>query len=192
MAPMLAPGELSRVLAGERVRRTVTLGAGREHFRIVARATTRGVYPRVVVVGESLATVDRSVHRLLMLLLLACPVAVAATAVGGWWLARRSLRPIHRLIADAGRIGIDRLDERLPVPVTGDEVARLAATLNTMIGRIEAGVDEQRRLVADASHELRTPLAAMRAELDVSLRADDLDPRAQDILRSTRARRSTA
>jgi heavy metal sensor kinase len=185
-APMLAPGELSRVLAGRRVRRTVTLGAGREHFRIVARATTRGIYPRVVVVGESLATVDRSVHRLLMLLLLACPAAVAATAVGGWWLARRSLRPIHRLIADAGRIGIDRLDERLPVPGTGDEVAQLAATLNTMIGRIEAGVDEQRRLVADASHELRTPLAAMRAELDVSLRADDLDPQAQDVLRSTR------
>ena len=56
-----------------------------------------------------------------------------------------------------------------------------------MLDRIEAGVAEQRRLVADASHELRTPLAAMRAELDVSLRADDLDRRrARTVLESTR------
>ena len=48
------------------------------------------------------------------------------------------------------------------------------------------GVEEQRRLVADASHELRTPLAAMRAEIDVSLRADDLPPAARDVLESAR------
>jgi two-component system sensor histidine kinase BaeS len=47
-------------------------------------------------------------------------------------------------------------------------------------------VDEQRRLVADTSHELRTPLAAMRAELDVSLRADELDGAARAVLESTR------
>jgi signal transduction histidine kinase len=40
--------------------------------------------------------------------------------------------------------------------------------------------------VDDASHELRTPLAAMRAELDVSLRADDLDPAARATLESVR------
>jgi signal transduction histidine kinase len=72
------------------------------------------------------------------------------------------------------------------VPATQDEVARLAATLNAMLGRIEAGVEDQRRLVADTSHELRTPLAAMRAEIDVSLRADDLDADARAVLRSTR------
>ena len=66
-----------------------------------------------------------------------------------------------------------------------DEVANLATTLNTMLGRIETGVEEQRRLIADAAHELRTPLAAMRAELGVSLHADDLGPEAQAVLRST-------
>ena len=45
---------------------------------------------------------------------------------------------------------------------------------------------EQHRLVADASHELRTPLAAMRAEIDVSLRADDLPPAARQVLESAR------
>jgi heavy metal sensor kinase len=184
-APMLRGGELAAVAAGRHVHRTAALGPARRRFRLAARVITRQGLPRIVVAAESTATIDRSVHRLLVLLLLACPAAIAATALGGWWLARRSLRPIGRLTGDAGRIGIERLSERLPVPATRDEVARLAATLNTMLERIEAGVDEQRRLVADASHELRTPLAAMRAELGVSLHADDLDPQAREVLVST-------
>jgi two-component system, OmpR family, sensor kinase len=183
--PMLDAAGLRRVLDGGRVRLTVPLGAGGRPFRLVARPTTRGRYARVVVAGESTAATDRSVHRLLVLLLLAGPAAILAAAAGGWWLARRSLRPIGRLTTEAGRIGADRLADRLPEPATRDEVARLARTLNTMLARIETGVAEQRRFVADASHELRTPLAAMRAELEVSLRADDLDPQATAVLRST-------
>jgi heavy metal sensor kinase len=185
-APMLRPAELRSVLAGHDLRRTATLGARHGRFRLVARATTRGVYSRVAVAAESTAGIDRSVHRVLVLLLLACPAALLITAIGGWALARRSLRPISRMTAEADRVGMQRLTDRLPVPATGDEVARLAATLNAMLARIETGVEEQRRLVADASHELRTPLAAMRAELDVSLRADDLEPAARDVLHSTR------
>jgi len=182
-APMLDRATLARVAAGATTERTATL-AGRR-FRLAARPVTRGVHPRAVVAAESLAPVDRSVRRLLVLLALAGPAALAAAAAGGWWLARRALRPIGRLTRDAGRIGVQDLSERLAVPATGDEVARLAAQLNSMLARIEAGVREQQRLVADASHELRTPLAAMRAELDVSLRADDLDEDARAVLAST-------
>ena len=185
-APTIAPAELRAVLAGRVLDRTASLGPGHRRFRLVARATNRGVYPRVVVAAESMATIDRSVHRLVVLLLLACPAAILLTAVGGWMLARRSLRPISRLTSEADRIGMQRLTDRLPVAPTGDEVARLATTLNAMLARIETGVEDQRRLVADASHELRTPLAAMRAEIDVSLHADDLEPAAREVLRSTR------
>ncbi len=173
--PLLSSRELRAVLAGERLQRTARFAS--ERLRIVARATTRGGRPQAVVAGQSMATIDDSVQRLVVLLLLACPAALAATALGGWWLARRALRPIDRLTTDAARIGIDRLSERLPVSAARDEVANLATTLNTMLGRIETGVEEQRRLIADAAHELRTPLAAMRAELGVSLHADD--PRAR-------------
>jgi two-component system OmpR family sensor kinase len=182
--PMLDAATLRRVLDGDRVDLTAPLGGGGS-FRLVARSTTRGRYARVVVAGESTAATDRSVHRLLVLLLLAGPAAILVTAAGGWWLARRSLRPIQRLTTEAGRIGADRLSDRLPEPATRDEVAQLALTLNTMLERIEAGVEVQQRFVADASHELRTPLAAMRAELEVSLRTDDLEPEAAGVLRST-------
>ena len=76
---------------------------------------------------------------------------------------------------------------RLAVPRDAATRSRTwRATLNAMLDRIEHGVEEQHRLVADASHELRTPLAAMRAEIDVSLRADDLPPAAREVLESAR------
>jgi heavy metal sensor kinase len=156
-------------------------------FRMASQpVTTRGGQRRIVVAASSLEPVNRSVHRVLMLLLIALPVALVLAAAAGWWLARRSLAPIERMTSKAEEIGPDALDERIDVPATTDEVAHLARTLNTMLDRIETGVSEQRRLVADTSHELRTPLAAMRAELDVSLRHDDLTPAARTVLESTR------
>jgi heavy metal sensor kinase len=184
--PILGPAELQRVLRGARVERTADLGRPDARFRLAARPILRGGRSYAVVAAQSMAAVDRSVHRLLVLLLIACPAALLATAAGGWWLARRALAPVQRLTTQAQDIGMQRLDERLAVPPTRDELARLATTLNTMLARIEHGVDEQQRLIADASHELRSPLAAMRTELEVSLRADALPPTARAVLESTR------
>jgi len=186
VAPMIAPADLRAVLNGHSVVRTRELGAGRQDFRVVARSVDRHGRRRLVVAAQSLAPAQRSVRQVVLLLLLALPAAVLATAAGGWALARRSLRPVAQMTSAAAAIGVDRLDERVPEPRTHDEIAHLAATLNTMLERIEHGVQEQRRLVADASHELRTPLAAMRSELDVSLRMDRLSPAAREILLSTR------
>jgi heavy metal sensor kinase len=182
--PMLSPGELRRVLGGERLVRTSELGAPDRSFRVVAQAATRHGRPYAVVAGESLAGVGRSVHRVLVLLLVAGPIALLVAALGGWWLARRAMRPVQRMTARAAGIGAARMEERLAVPATGDEIARLAVTLNTMLDRIQAGVEDQRRLVADASHELRTPLAVMRSEIEVSLLADELSPDARRVLES--------
>jgi heavy metal sensor kinase len=184
--PMLTRADTAAVLRGGELIRTVELGRGDQRFRLVAAATVRRGRRQLAVAAESMATVDRSVRRVLVLLLVAGPAALLATALGGWWLARRALRPIDRMTARAAAIDLDRIEDRLVVPRSGDEVAYLATTLNAMLDRIGHGVEEQHRLVADASHELRTPLAAMRAEIDVSLRADDLPPAARQVLESAR------
>jgi len=165
---------------------TVTLGRGHERYRAIALPAIRAGERHVVVVAESLRDDEEAVERVLVLLLLAGPAALAATALGGWWLARKALVPVGRMTAKAEQIGIDRLDERLAVPRVDDEVGRLAVTLNAMLDRLEQGVHDKQRLIADASHDLRTPLAVMRAELDVSLRGDDLSADAREVLESVR------
>src|SRR4051812_12852264 len=76
--PMLAPDQ--------KVPTTKTATLGGQDFRVTARPLAG----RLVVAAESLEPVQRSVHRVLVLLLLALPAAVLAAALGGWWLARRA------------------------------------------------------------------------------------------------------
>jgi two-component system OmpR family sensor kinase len=182
---LLTPAMLRRVLAGHQVRAEVRTGPGRARYRVLAlRRTGRGA-PTALVVAAPLADVDASVDRLRLLLLVAGPVALALAGGGGWLLARAALRPVDRMTEDAEAIGADRLGDRVSVPDAADELARLARTLNGMLERIEHGVVEQRRFVADASHELRTPLAVMRAELEVALRDHDPGADAREVLGSS-------
>jgi len=173
-------------VAGRAELLTVRLGPSEQRFRAMAVPVRRLGRRQVVVAAESLAGVERSVQRVIVLLLFAGPAALAATALGGWWLARKALLPVERMISQAEDIGIDRLDERIAVPRAQDEVGHLAITLNAMLDRLELGVEEKHRLIADASHELRTPLAVMRAELDVTLRGDELTHHARAVLESVR------
>jgi heavy metal sensor kinase len=185
----LAPGPLgpadarADALAGEE--RVVDIHLKGQRYLALFSPVRRRGHEQVLIVAQSLRDVDEAVDRVLVLLLLAGPAALLATALGGWWLARKALLPVERMTSKAEKIGIDRLDERITPPRTADEIGHLAVTLNAMLDRLEQGVEEKRRLVADASHELRTPLAAMRLELDISLRGDDLTPAGRTVLEST-------
>lgn len=186
-SPMLDLGDQREVAGGRTIVVSRALGRESASFRLIARPVTRRGHRELVVAGISLDPVNRSVHRVLVLLLLALPAAIALTAAGGWWLARRALHPIDQMTRTAELIGAERLDERLTVGRTKDEVSQLARTLNAMLDRIEHAVGEQHRLVADTSHELRTPLAIMRSEVEVSLRSDPtLSPSARATLESAR------
>jgi heavy metal sensor kinase len=136
------------------------------------------------VAAVSLASVDRSIDRLELLLLVAGPALLALAALGGLLLAQKALRPVASMTEQAAAIGSDRLHERVAVPRARDELARLATTLNGMLARVEGGVAQQHQLVADASHELRTPLAVMRSEVEVGLREPGLPVAAREILAS--------
>lgn len=185
-APLIGAGELARVVAGSEILLSLHRGTPVEHFRVIAIAVKRHGRRGALVVAESLGTVDRAAHRVLVLGLVGGAGALVLIAFGGWWIARRALAPVERMTTRADRIGIGELAERLPVPRTRDEVGHLARTFNAMLERLEHGVRARERLIADASHELRAPLAAMRAELEVSLRHDELDDPARAIVMSAR------
>lgn len=183
--PLIDRAALTRALAGRTVLLSRRLGPSRAHMRILA-VRVRPQQSQVVVVAESLHEVDLAVSRVLTLLLAGSAAALVIIMLGGWWLARKALRPVERMTRRADEIGLDDLSQRIPVPRVDDELGHLARTLNTMLDRLEHGVEARQRLVADASHELRAPLAAMRLELEVSLRHDSLDDHARTVLASAR------
>jgi len=121
----------------------------------------------VVQVAQSLAGVQDTLRQLLTTLLASLPLLVILAGGSGYFLAARALAPIDEIIRTARRISAEDLSARLNLPATDDEVGRLAATFDAMLGRLDKSFQRERRFVADASHELRTPLAAMQTILSV-------------------------
>ena len=123
-------------------------------------------------VGAPLSDITRFLNLLRLLLWSLIPVMIALGCIGGAWLSGRALKPVEDVTNAALAISIENLSGRLPVPATGDEIARLAAVLNSMLARLEAAVTTLSQFAGDASHELRTPLAVIRTTAELALRRE--------------------
>jgi signal transduction histidine kinase len=91
----------------------------------------------------------------------------------GWWLVRRSLKPLGDLASGVERFNAQTLGQRMPRTFSGDEVDRMAAAFNAMAARLEQSFQQIREFTLHASHELKTPLTVIRAQLETSLSRPD-------------------
>jgi signal transduction histidine kinase len=144
--------------------------SGDEPYRILVLGLSGGgetASARVVVVAQSLDSVNASTRTAAGLLAVGVPALLLLVAALTYWLSGRALRPVERMRRQVADIDGDALHVRVPLPAARDEVWRLAGTMNTMLDRLEEAAGAQRRFVSDASHELRSPLAALRASVEV-------------------------
>jgi two-component system, OmpR family, sensor kinase len=172
---------LVRVDGDRTARRTVRIPGVTASWRVLAVPAGGG---RVLVVGRSLENRDESLDRLRHEFLIAAPLALVMATLAGYLLAGAALRPVEAMRRRASAITASTPGSRLPVPPAHDEIARLAETINEMLGRLEAAFQHERRFVADASHELRTPLALLRTELELALRRTRSRDELEEALRS--------
>jgi len=163
---------------------THDLGEGRARLLTVP-VLRGGRVVEIVQVGMSLEASERTLSRYLTVLLVLVPLAAVLAAGGGLLLARRALRPVDTMSLSARRITAEDLSRRIPGQGTGDELDRLAETLNEMLERLEDAFGEVRRFAADAAHELRTPLTALRGGIEVALRGERTPDEYRTVLRSS-------
>jgi signal transduction histidine kinase len=102
--------------------------------------------------------------------------AIVLGLAGGWWLTRRTLRPLAELTRAAKGIDERTLDRALPRSGNGDELDELAAVLNTTQMRLNDSFKRIHEFTLHASHELKTPLTVLHGELETALRDDGLSP----------------
>ena len=113
----------------------------------------------------------RTLQQIIEVFIISLPFAVLAASLGGYLVARRSLRPVGAMAVHAQKITSESLSARLPNPNPADEFGQLATVFNDTLRRLENSFSELKRFTADASHELRTPLTALRTVGEVGLRA---------------------
>ncbi len=154
------------------------LEIGADHPFILMAAPLADGWVEVAIHNRRFAESLRDVRRRFLVSL---PVALLLTALLSWFLARGSLLPIARMTELARRITTSELDEELPVSGSGDELDRLAQTLNAMIARIRTGVGSLRGFASNAAHQLRTPISRLRIRLETA-RLSKRDPDADQAL----------
>ena len=153
---------------------TIRIAGRPETFRVLSRAIERAGRAEFVIVGSNYDHVTEPVNILLRVLAVAVPAVVGLLGSLVWWLTGRTLRPVEQMRSEVAEINESNLSRRVRGPGTGDEIDRLAQTMNATLDRLEEAVQKQQRFVADASHELRTPLTRIRSELEVDLARPDL------------------
>lgn len=152
---------------GERVR---DIEANDTHVLVLTIGTERGALQ----VARPLGEVDQVLDRVALALVVITGFGIVLAVFLGRLVAGVALRPVARFTDEAEQIASGS-DARSRLDADArDEIGRLAVTFNQTLDALEASIDSQRRLIADAGHELRTPIASIRANIQLLDQADRL------------------
>ncbi len=171
---------LSRIRQGDSTYTNLIIAGIPLRVYVAPLKMPRGDIIGFVEVAQSPSGVYNTLAQLATLSILGIIASLVLAFVVGVLLARNALAPVDRVTLTAhGITQAGDLTRRLEQRKTKDEVGRLVATFNEMLGRIEELFRAQQRFVSDMSHELRSPLTAIRGNLDLLRRGAADDPQAR-------------
>ncbi|RDI63800.1 sensor histidine kinase [Nocardia pseudobrasiliensis] len=164
-----------------------SIDGGSTRWRVLTVANDYGS----TVIALPLTDNRDTVARLTLFEIVTGSAALLLLAVAGYFVVRRSLRPLRQVEETAAAIAAGDLHRRVPMRGVETEVDHLARSVNAMLTRIQHGVAateaseeaarqseaNMRRFVADASHELRTPLTTIRGFAELYRQGASRDPR---------------
>ena len=116
--------------------------------------------------GDDLTEINQIRRDIFLAMLGAIPTVLLVTLIGSAWVASKAIAPVEEIRQAAKRITAQRLNQRLPVPPTKDEIAGLIEMLNATFERLQRSFEQSARFSADASHHLKTPIAVLRAGVE--------------------------
>ena len=116
--------------------------------------------------GDDLKEINQIGRDIFLAMLGAIPTVLLVTLVGSAWVASKAIAPVEEIRQAAKMITAQRLDQRLPVPPTNDEIAGLIEMLNATFERLQRSFEQSARFSANASHHLKTPIAILRADVE--------------------------
>jgi signal transduction histidine kinase len=125
----------------------------------------------VLVVGRDIEDMRQFATIIRNTLITGTLIALALGIGGGLLTSRNFLRRVDA-ITDASRsIMRGDLSGRMPVQGTGDELDRLASSLNQMLDQIERLMRGMQEVSSNVAHDLRTPLTRIKARAESALRS---------------------
>lgn len=170
----LSPG-LREPLSGDGIKEFHTRKVGGRSIRI-GEFGENGLTLRV---GADLMEINQIGRDIFRGMLAAIPTVLIVIVIGGRWVAGKAIAPVEEIRQAAAQITAQRLDQRLPVPPTGDEIAGLIEVLNAAFERLQRSFEQSIRFSADASHHLKTPIAVLRAGVEEILNDAECNARTQ-------------
>lgn len=165
---------VGEVTVGRLTQLPAALGEPDDHLVAVRTVNVAGQEYRVQV-AEPIQVQADTIRTVAIFLLTISPVIIALVALAVWVLVGQSLQSVERIRRQVAAIDSQRLTDRVAVPQTHDEIALLAATMNTMLERLHASDVALHTFLSDASHELRSPVSTLLTASEVAA----LDPTGQ-------------
>ncbi|MFB9376069.1 sensor histidine kinase [Kineococcus gynurae] len=161
--------QISPPIAVDESVRTVLPGRGDSPWTVTVLGASVEDQYFTVQIAQSATDAEATFRTVVVLLAVGTPLLLLAVALATRVFVGRSLRPVEAIRSTVEGITAAGLHGRVPQPPGRDAVARLAATMNAMLARLETAQRAQQRFVADASHEMRSPVATLKAGAEISL-----------------------